>query len=168
MKKGTDLAKIVLPFTDPDDKAHFASIHSNPPGTASNFPAVVSVNYGKGTVIWSAAAIEADERINFKDLFMKILFSAIDRKDFFITAKTSEFVEAVIFKSEKEILVSLVDLRAYQETVSRKYILEINSEKTPVSVADVKTKKEKKYYRINGKIVIRGAFSRFQMLKISF
>lgn len=168
MNKGTDLAKIVLPFTDPDDNAHFASIHSNPPGMLSDFPGMVSVNYGKGKVIWSAASIEADERINFKDLFMRILFLFVDRSELFITAKASKFVETVVFKSGKDVLVSLADLRASQEVVSRKYILEISSENNPVSITDVKTKKEKKYYRKNNKILIRGSFSRFQMLKICF
>lgn len=52
------LATITLPYTDPADTQTFASIHSNPPGIPTQFPAVILGHFGKGNVIWTAAAVE--------------------------------------------------------------------------------------------------------------
>ena len=42
------LATLTLPFTDPNDNSRFASIHSNPPGPGTEYPAVIYGTYGKG------------------------------------------------------------------------------------------------------------------------
>ncbi len=52
------LATITLPYTDPADTQRFASIHSNPPGIPTQFPAVVFGHWGKGAIIWTSAAVE--------------------------------------------------------------------------------------------------------------
>jgi Beta-galactosidase len=51
------LATITLPYTLTDTE-QFASIHSNPPGIATDMPAVVLKNIGKGRIMWLAASIE--------------------------------------------------------------------------------------------------------------
>jgi hypothetical protein len=53
------LAKIVLPYTDPGDIKQFASIHSNPPGIETDYPALVMHSYGKGKVIYSSSSLES-------------------------------------------------------------------------------------------------------------
>ncbi len=52
------LATLTLPYTDPADPHHFASIHSNPPGIPTRSPSVVLHHYGKGTVIYTTATLE--------------------------------------------------------------------------------------------------------------
>ena len=52
------LGKIVLPYTDPSDIDHFASIHCNPPGIPTDHPSLVLHTYGKGKVIFSASSLE--------------------------------------------------------------------------------------------------------------
>lgn len=55
------LGELVLPYSDPKDPDHFASIHSNPPGRWTGRPAVLVNSFGKGRVIYSAATLEAND-----------------------------------------------------------------------------------------------------------
>jgi len=48
-----------LPFSDPDDWESFTSIHSDPPGIATDDPAVVCHAYGRGRSIYATAPLEA-------------------------------------------------------------------------------------------------------------
>ncbi len=54
------LAKIVLPYTDPADIHHFSSIHCNPPGIPTDYPALVWHSYGKGKVLYSSSSLEGE------------------------------------------------------------------------------------------------------------
>jgi hypothetical protein len=67
------VATIKLPYTNTDDPSNFASIHSNPPGIATNYPAIIYSKYGKGKVLWVAAPIE---KINI-DLHQKVFIHLI-------------------------------------------------------------------------------------------
>ncbi|HET6485645.1 MAG TPA: alpha-amylase family protein [Spirochaetia bacterium] len=57
----TILATLTLPFTNPDDPIHFASIHNNPPGVALKSPSLLEHRFGKGRAIWAAGDIELAE-----------------------------------------------------------------------------------------------------------
>ena len=46
------LARITLPYTDPADAGRFASIHSNPPGPETEYPAAILGQGGEGKVLW--------------------------------------------------------------------------------------------------------------------
>ena len=46
------LARITLPYTNPADSTRFASIHSNPPGRPTEYPAAILAQVGKGKVLW--------------------------------------------------------------------------------------------------------------------
>lgn len=116
--KGKVKAKIVLPWSDPDDNMHYSSIHSNPPWRATEFPAVTETRYGKGKVVWSAAAIENEEKSNFKEVFIRLLKRYAGKSLFKIEG--SKEIECVIFESGREYLVSFIDLR--KERYSRKKI----------------------------------------------
>lgn len=67
------LATLTLPYTNPADTSVFASIHSNPPGIHTAYPAVVTGAYGKGHVVWSGAAIEQNEQQAHRDVFTRLL-----------------------------------------------------------------------------------------------
>lgn len=45
-------ARIALPYTDPADAGRFASIHSNPPGPETEYPAAILGRVGEGKVLW--------------------------------------------------------------------------------------------------------------------
>ena len=109
--KGVDkksiVATITLPYTDPKIN-QFASIHSDPPGRATDMPAVVIRNYGKGKVIWSALPIEGIEVEDYGDILMSLLFGS--KKDFKVRTDAPEDVEITLFEDKDEILVNMVHL----------------------------------------------------------
>lgn len=55
------LGTLTLPYTEPATPRHYSSIHSNPPGIATHYPAITLNHYGAGTAIYAAGALEADE-----------------------------------------------------------------------------------------------------------
>lgn len=101
-------ATITLPYAEPDDNSHFASIHSCPPWQSTGHPAYIERRFGKGKVIWCAAELEYDERRAFGDVFKNIVLSNV-RKKYDLDAGPS--VEAVVFEDEGESLISLCDLK---------------------------------------------------------
>ena len=69
----TVLATITLPYTDPRDLSKLASIHSNPPGINTGYPAIIKRKCGDGTVIWSAAPFESSEQPVHKQVFANLI-----------------------------------------------------------------------------------------------
>ena len=121
--QGEIKAKIVLSYTDPDDKTIFASIHSNPPAKKTEIPAIIETNYGKGKVIWTAATLENDERENFKDIFTAIVRANVQPK---MKLQASKYVESVIFKDGETYYVNLFDLNFANDLVERKFTLSVD------------------------------------------
>ena len=72
-KKIDVLAYITLPYTNPKNLERFAAIHSNPPGIDLDCPAIIKTEYGKGNIIWSAAAFESSEQPVHKQVFSNII-----------------------------------------------------------------------------------------------
>ena len=72
-KKAQVMAKLSLPYGDPSNPLMYSSIHSNPPAEPTEHPMLLSCEYGKGKVIWSAAPIEKDDRLPYVNLIMRIL-----------------------------------------------------------------------------------------------
>lgn len=89
------LAHIALPYTDPADTACFASIHSDPPGPATEYPAIVAGQYGKGRVVWSAASWEAVKRSPHKQAFVGLV-RELGGDAFAIRAEAPECVEILL------------------------------------------------------------------------
>ncbi len=139
--EGEVKAKIVLPYTDPDDNGIFASIHSNPPARSTNIPAIIEKNYGEGKVIWSAATLENDERENFKEIFTAIVKANVCTK---IKLKASKFVESVIFKDGDTYYVNLFDLNFANDLTERRFEIKADEayqlydllENTPIEKKD--------------------------------
>ncbi len=69
----TVLATTVLPYTIPSDFSKFTSIHSNPPGVLTKFPAIVHGQYGLGQVMWVSAAIERNAQQAHQTVVMNLL-----------------------------------------------------------------------------------------------
>jgi len=114
--KGKVLGTITLPFTLPNPhdtvsfhdpslkithsywREPFASIHSNPPGIATEMPAMMQVQYGKGEVIWSALPIEKADRPQHSDLFADIVIGLAGPENMCFEAKAAESIECILFE----------------------------------------------------------------------
>lgn len=118
-------AKIVLPYTDPDDNGIFASIHSNPPAKATEIPAIIEKRFGNGKVIWSAATLENDERENFKEIFTAIVKANVRTK---IKIQASKYVESVIFQDGEDYYVNLFDLNFANDLTERKFAIKTDGD----------------------------------------
>ena len=110
------LATITLPYTKPTE-IKFASIHSNPPGIPTDYPALVEKSIGKGKVIWSAAPIEYDTRRSHRKVFIKLLDSYTDIGTLSVISDAPRQVELVSFKGDGEVLISAVDLICTDELI---------------------------------------------------
>jgi len=114
----TDIAAYIkLPYTARSEKK-FASIHSDPPGIKTGYPALMVKKYGKGNVIWSAAPIEHDNRIQYKRILMSLLNTYLPRENYTVYANTSKNVEVVSFRTDGGYLVSIVDLMCSEELLA--------------------------------------------------
>ena len=122
--KGEVKAKVILPFTDPDDPTMYASIHSNPPAKATDFPAIIEASYGKGKVIWSAAYIENDQRENYKEIFAAIVGANVKRA---VQLTASRYVENILFKDGENFYVNLFDLNFACDQTERKFALKADN-----------------------------------------
>ena len=107
-------AYITLPYTARSDKK-FASIHSDPPGIKTDYPALIIRQYGKGNVIWSAAPIENDNRIHYKRILMNLMNLYLPKSAYAVITDTSKNVELVSFKTDNGYLISAVDLLCSEE-----------------------------------------------------
>ncbi len=65
------LATLTLPFTDPADPFHFASIHNNPPGVETESPALVRNRFGRGQAIYAASDLESVEA--HREVFVRLI-----------------------------------------------------------------------------------------------
>ena len=118
VKQGPDggvLATIVLPYTDADDSTRFASIHSNPPGVRTRFPAVIHKRFGKGSILWSSASIEsfAVKSLKHRNILAGIV-RFLAKEPFSFEAEAPECVEAVVFHkpNERRYLINVVNFQS--------------------------------------------------------
>lgn len=130
---GEVIATLTFPYTKPDD-VRFASIHSNPPGVATEIPAVTVSSCGRGTVIWSALPIEHMPYEEYRQIFLNLLHLK-GKPDYFFTSDAPCHVELTAFRSEGRLTVNAVALD--EETVS-----------TPVLPFTVRVRAEAKAVRL--------------------
>ena len=131
------LATMTLPYTKPGEK-RFASIHSNPPGIPTNYPAMLRKKLGAGTVIWSAAAIEVDDRQAHKNLLLSIVNDCLPTHTLETTAPKQ--VELVTFRDGDELLVSAVDLLCTEERLPiPPFTVSLHCDKQPTKVTRIGT-----------------------------
>lgn len=110
----TVIATLTLPYTKPDEQ-RFASIHSNPPGIATNIPAITCNRFGKGTVLWSALPLEAVEYPEYRQLVLN-LFSLARELDPAVLSDAPGHVELTTFRQDGTMTVNAAVL--CEETVS--------------------------------------------------
>jgi len=128
------LAKITLPYTKPGTNK-FASIHSNPPGIATDIPAVVYKKSGKGEVIWSAVNLESMGFYEYGEIFVNLLAKLIDMNALSFASTAPDDVEITAFDCEKEITVNVILVN--EKTVAPKvspFEISVKTDKKPKSV----------------------------------
>ena len=130
--EGTVLGTVTLPYTTPPSEtawasqccyadvdteagerrpdAAFASIHSNPPGIPTGYPAIIKANYGKGRVAWASAPVEAQERYRHRELFICMIMNMLDKPSFY-SDDAPDNVEFIMFEETGAKYLSIVDLR---------------------------------------------------------
>lgn len=101
------LATLTLPYTGSKDFS-FASIHSNPPGVATNQPLIIKKNVGKGTVIWSAVNLEAVDIYEYGKIFTNLM--SLFNPAYSFSSTASKHVELTMFRQENRILVHAVHM----------------------------------------------------------
>lgn len=108
---GSDvIATLTLPYTDPADGTKLASIHSNPPGIATDYAAIVHRSYGKGKVMWVSAPLEAADQEPHRRVFARMI-AALAPGPFSFEAEAPAPVEVIVFDQpgKKRYLISLIN-----------------------------------------------------------
>lgn len=93
------LATTTLPYTDPKDPTKFVSIHCNPPGIATENPAVVMNTYGRGRTIYATAELE-NQHLH-RDLFWKLLRELMPSEPL-LESDAPKPVEFTVFVQEEQ------------------------------------------------------------------
>ena len=97
---GTEvLATVTLPYTDPTD-TRYASILTDPPGIATDHPAIVLHRHGRGTVIYSAGAIERWQHDTQQAVLLNLI-RYLARRPFWVDLQAPKAVEATLFLQEE-------------------------------------------------------------------
>jgi len=106
------MATITLPYTKPGEPGKFASIHSNPPGIKTDYPAIIQSKYGKGKVIWIAAPLEEAQQKIHREVFMNMIRMLLPDTPVF-NAEGPGPSEIILFhdSKEKRFLVHVVNVQ---------------------------------------------------------
>lgn len=103
------IATLTLPYTRPTEM-RFASIHSDPPGIATELPAITLSTYGKGKVLWSALPLEFMEYPEYREVLLNLFYLAgLKAESFFSDAPGN--VEITVFQNNDSITVNCVSLQ---------------------------------------------------------
>lgn len=104
------MATLTLPYTEPADGTRMASIHSDPPGVAADYPAVIRRPYGKGRVIWVSTPLELADHEPHKTVLAEMV-RALAAEPFSFEAEAPPAVEVVVLHQpdRKRYLVSLIN-----------------------------------------------------------
>ena len=103
------LGQLVLPYTDPVDPNHFASIHNNPPGNWCRHPAVVLRRFGQGKVVYVTGDLERAD--THRDVFVNLLRLLAGPVSFEADAPKAVEVTAFYQADKGRFLVSLVNFQ---------------------------------------------------------
>ncbi len=149
------MAKITLPYTKPSG-IEYASIHSDPPGIATDIPAVAYAKYGKGEVIWSCFAIECEQMYEYGKVVMNFLSKLVNLEEMSFTSSASDDVEVTVFKTNDGYTVNtvLVDEKPVARQIEPFYI-SVKTEKAPKSVVLLPEEKPVEFEYKNGYTIFK-------------
>lgn len=162
------LATVTLPYTN-QDTVKFVSIHSNPPGVATDIPAMAMTDYGKGKVFWSAVPIEQLEQYHYRNAFVAVLKYAFGYEPGIVSDAPKD-VEIVTFTDGDDMYISTVALN--EDCEARRYedfeIL-VKSDRKPENVVLLPGNTTVRFDYKDGKVCFRSQNLKiFNMYKIEF
>ena len=133
------LGQLVLPYTDPADPNHFASVHNNPPGNWCGHPAVVLRRFGQGKVVYVTGDLERAD--THRDVFVNLLRLLAGPFSFEADAPKAVEVTAFYQADKGRFLVSLVNFQKELRNIPASGIkvrirLDGRSPRAAASVAD--------------------------------
>jgi len=135
-------AYITYPYTNPSER-RFASIHSNPPGIATRIPAMIVRKIGKGTVVWSAAEIETDERLGFRAVFARLIDFLLPRAERSLKSNAPRQVELVVYDRDGKLQINAVDTLSSDERLALPaFRVSVKCEKQPTALRSITKGKE--------------------------
>ena len=169
MHKGTIFGTITLPYTLPladpawasgceyghieeSEAIHppFASIHSNPPGISTDYPAIVKANYGKGCVVWASTPIEAQNRYQHRKIFARLIMDLLDKPSFSAEG-APEVVELVMFEDADAKYLSIINLQDTFEVINvHGFNTYVKMDAAPKRVLLLPTKEELSFEYVDG------------------
>ena len=105
------IAKIKLPYTDPKDKTRCVSIHSNPPGVETNYPAIMWRKFGRGEIIWTAGPLEMVGEERHREFFIRLIRNLV-RDGFSFEAEAPKSVDITMFKQKEGYVINLLNFQS--------------------------------------------------------
>lgn len=105
---GKVIATLTLPYQAPDEW-HFASIHADPPGKTTQFPAITVHDVGKGHVIWSALPLEEMPFPEYGDILLELLHMW-GRPEYVFASDAPATVEITAFRDGEALLLNAVSM----------------------------------------------------------
>ena len=102
------LAYLKLAYTS-REVGYCASIHSDPPGVATEHPALIETTYGKGKVIWCAGALEFHEPSDYGKILTNLI-KRLDDRDFTVESTAAGNVEILSFVDNGTYRISAVNM----------------------------------------------------------
>lgn len=143
------IATVTLPYTT-QNTAQFASIHSNPPGKATDIPAMAVREYGKGKVIWSALPIECSTIPAARRVLMNLL-KGVFAPELTVASDAPRDVEVTAFEVGNSIQVNAVLLNEeYEARKVEAFHIWVRCETCPKAVKTLPDKNEISFEYRNG------------------
>ena len=112
------VARLTLPYFDPNDASKFSSIHSNPPADPTEYVEMLVASYGKGRVIWSATPIEYDRRPMYIRVIMEILREFMPKEAQKVYSDAPKQVEICSYELDGGYQFCCVNLMADEERLT--------------------------------------------------
>jgi len=111
-ESGYVLAKLVLPYTDPQDAKKFASIHSNPPGIKTDYDSIIYQKVGSGKALYITYPIEGIDKAPHKNTFSNMI-KELSSTEFSFSSDAPHTVEITSFSQEKNkrIILNVVNIQ---------------------------------------------------------
>ena len=101
------LATLTLPYIVATE-TRFASIHSDPPGIKTNYPAVIEKKYGKGTVIYSISPIENEDYVTYRRIIHNFIDRYVGSDNLTVKADSPCNIETIVYKEKNCLYVNNV------------------------------------------------------------
>jgi hypothetical protein len=106
------LATVGLPWFDPQSSEVYSLLSSDPPGVQTDYPAVVQNAFGRGRVIYAAAALEALKSDLQRDVFLRFVRRLAPRPHPF-EAEAPRCVELLLYDQpeKRRYLLNVVNIQ---------------------------------------------------------